>query len=271
MAGHPSRGRPLATPAACSPHRACRPTGQCWAPTPTLPRPQHVGGGPQQPAPMGGQSGEGKRLASDAPHNDGRHPPRGRPSATPTASNAGPQGGTLWGWCWVLTPAPTAPGTPGRGTLAAHSRGRAAGGGAAPETRRPSQRWQAPPRRTPFRHPHSEQRRPARAHTVGPVLGPHARTDRTRDTRVAEPWPPASKDGRPGEGQRLTPGAPRNGGRPPPRGQPPTTPAARSPHRACRPEGQCWAPTPTHPRPQHVGGGPQQPAKWTGSRGRDSA
>ena len=39
--------------------------------------------------------------------------PRGRPSATPTASNAGPQGRTLWGRCWVPTPAPTAPGTHG--------------------------------------------------------------------------------------------------------------------------------------------------------------
>ena len=40
-------------------------------------------------------------------------PPRGRPSATPTASNAGPQGRTLWGRCWVPTPAPTAAGTHG--------------------------------------------------------------------------------------------------------------------------------------------------------------
>ena len=39
--------------------------------------------------------------------------PRGRPSATPTASNAGPQGRTLWGRCWVPMPAPTAPGTHG--------------------------------------------------------------------------------------------------------------------------------------------------------------
>ena len=151
--------------------------------------------------PVGGQSGEGQRLTSDAPHNGERHPPRGRRSATPTASNAGPQGRTLWGRCWVPTPAPTAP----------------------------------------------------------------------RTTRVAEPWLPAPKDGRPGEGQRLTPDAPRNGGRPPPRGRPPTTPAARSPHRACRPRGHCWAPTPTRPRPQHVGGGPQQPAQWAGSRGRDTA
>ena len=63
--------------------------------------------------PVGGQSGEGERLTSDAPHNGGRHPPRGRPSATPTASNAGPQGRTLWGRCWITMPAPTARGTYG--------------------------------------------------------------------------------------------------------------------------------------------------------------
>ena len=151
--------------------------------------------------PVGGQSGEGQRLTSDAPHNGGRHPPRGLPSATPTASNAGPQGRTLRGRCWVPTPAPTAPGT------------------------------------------HGSQK----------------------------PWLPAPEDGPPGEGQRLTPDTPHNGGRPPPRGWPPTTPAARSPHGACRPRGQCWAPTPTHPCPQRVGGGPQQPAQWAGSQGRDSA
>ena len=139
--------------------------------------------------------------------------------------------------------------------------GRAVRGGTAPDLRRPSQFWKAPPPGMPFRQPHSEQRRPARAHAVGPVLDPHARTDRTRETRFAEPWLSAPEDGRPGEGQRLTPDAPHNGGRPPPRGRPPATPAARSPHRACKPRGQCWAPTPTHPRPQHVGGGPQQPAQ----------
>ena len=143
MAGHPPQGRPPTTPAARSPHRACRPRGQCWAPTPTHLRPQHMGGGPQQP-----------------------------PS------------------------------------------GRAVGGGTATDLRRPSEWWKAPPSGTPSRHPHSKQRRPAGAHAVGPVLGPHACTDRTRDTRVAEPWLPAPEDGRLGEGQRLTPDAPQNGGRP---------------------------------------------------------
>ena len=109
-------------------------------------------------------------------------------------------------------------------------RGRAVRGGGAPDLRRPSQRWKAPPPGTPFRHPHSEQHRPARAHAVGLVLGPHARTDRTRDTRVAEPRPPAPEDGRPGEGQRLTPDAPHNGGRRPPPGDgPPPTPRHTAP------------------------------------------
>ena len=85
-----------------------------------------------------------------------------------------------------------------------------------------------PPWRTPFRHLHNEQRRPAMAHVVEPVLGPHARTDRTQNTRVAVPWLPAPEDGRSGEGQRLTPDAPHNSGRPPPpRGRPPTTPPPR--------------------------------------------
>ena len=214
--------------------------------------------------PVGGQSGEGQRLTSDAPHNGGRHPPRERPSATPTASNAGPQGRTLWGRCWFPRAHRPHRGPTGRGTPAARSRGRAAGGGTAPDTRRPSQRWQAipprdsppppprhaaptghagqgdsdgpphphtrahstwvadlnsppswravgggtapdlrrpsqwwkaPPPGTPFPHPHSEQRRPARAHAVGPVLGLHARTDHTRDTWVAEPRHPLQRTG----------------------------------------------------------------------------
>ena len=97
-------------------------------------------------------------------------------------------------------------------------RGRAVGGGGAPDHRRPSQRWKAPPPGTPFCQPYSEQRQPARAHAVGPVLGPHAHTDRTRDTRVAEARLPAPEEGRPGEGQRLTPEGPHNGGRLPPPG-----------------------------------------------------
>ena len=79
--------------------------------------------------PERGQSGERERLTTDAPHYSGRHPPRGRPSATPTASNAGPQGRTLRGRCWVPTPALTAPRThgsrnPGRPPQRTGGRGR---------------------------------------------------------------------------------------------------------------------------------------------------
>ena len=223
---------------------------------------------PWLPAPEDGRPGQGQRLTPDAPHNGGRPPPWGRPPTTPAArsphracrlrnSVGAPHPRTRAHSTWVADP--NSPPS-----------GRAVGGWTVPDLRRPSKWWKASPPGTPLRHPHSEQRRPARAHAVGPVLGPHARTDRTRDTRVVEPWLPAPEDGRPGEGQRLTRDAPHNGGRHPPRGRPSATPMARSPHRACRPRGQCRAPTPTHLRPEHVGGGPQQPAQWAGSWGRDS-
>ena len=269
--------------------------------------------------PVGRQSGEGQRLTSDAPHNGGRQPPRGCPSASPPASNAGPQGSALWGRCWSPRSHRPHPGQTGRGTLAARFRGRGAGGGTAPDTRHPSQRWQAtppgddppppqrhaaptghaaqrdsvgpphqhtpgahstwvadpnsppsgravpgggalyprrpsqwwkvPPPGTPLRHPHSEQRRPARVHAVGPVLGPHARTNRTRDTRVAEPWLPAPEDGRPGEGQRLTPDAPHNGGRPPPPGTAPHHPRGTQPPRGMQAKGTVLGPHTHTPAP----------------------
>ena len=165
--------------------------------------------------PAGGQSGEGQRLASDAPRNGGRHPPRGRPPATPTASNArahavGP----------VLGPHTRTDRT--RDTQVAEPwlpapEDRQSGEGQRLTSDAPHHVGRRPPSGTLFRHPHSEQRRPARAHAVGPVLGPHARTDRARDTWVTEPCLPAPEDGRPGEGQRLTPDAPRNAGKRPPR------------------------------------------------------
>ena len=311
-------------PHGTQPPQGMQATGAVLGPHTHTPAPTARGWRTPTARPVGGQLGKGKRLTSDAPHNGGRHPPRTRPSATPTASNAGPQGRTLWRRCWVPTPAPTAPGTHesqnpgcplqrtgGRGRTApdtrrpsqrwqatppgdgpatipaalsahracrprdsvgpphshtrAHSMwvadpnsppsGRAVGGGTAPDVRRPSQWWKAPPLGTPFRHSHSEQRRPARAHAVGPVLGPHARTDRTRDTRVAEPWLPAPEDGRPGEGQRLTPDAPHNAGRPPPPGTPPPLPSRH-------------AAPPGHPRQGDSVGPPHQHAcahsMWVG-------
>ena len=77
--------------------------------------------------------------------------------------------------------------------------------------------------------------------------------------------PPPGRTNR-GYGARSPPPSPPPGTR-----TPWTRPAARSPHRACRPRGQRRAPTPARLRPQHVGSGPQEPAQWAGSQGRGSA
>ena len=106
---------------------------------------------------------------------------------------------------------------------------------------------------------------------MGPVLGPHAHTDGTRDTRVAEPRLPAPEDRRPGEGKRLTPDAPHNSGRPPPPGTAPHHPRGTQPPQGMQAKGTALGPHTHTPAPTAVGGGPQQPAQWAGSRGRDSA
>ena len=226
-------------------------------------------------APEDGRPGEGQRLTPGAPHNGGGHPPPGD-ALPPPPQRATParKGARCGAGAGSTRPHRPHPGHTGRGTLAARSKGRAARGGTAPDTRRPSQRWKAPPPGTPFRHPHSGHRRPARAHAVGPALGPHARIDRTRDTRVAEPWLPAPEDGRSGEGQRLTPGAPHNGGRhPPPWGRPSATPTASNAGPQGRTLwGRCWVHTPASTAPgTHGSRNPGCPLQRTGGRGRDSA
>ena len=224
------------------------------------------------PAPEDGRPREEQRLTPDTPSQrwqatppgDGPHqPPR---HAAPTG-HAGQRDSV----------GPPHPHTRAHSTWVADPNspfsGRAVGGGTAPDLRRPSKWRKAPPPGTPFRHPHSEQRRPARVHAVGLVLDPHACTDRTRDTRVAEPWLPAPEDGRPGEGQRLTADAPHNGGRHPPRGRPSATPTASN----TGPQGRtlwggCRVRTPaptalgTHRSPS-----PGCPLQRTCGRGRDSA
>ena len=148
-------------------------------------------------------------------------------------------------------------------------RGRAVGGGRAPDPGRPTPRA----RGAPPGHPHA---------------APTARKASWQERalwgwcRVATPAPPphpqpvgsgprqpAQKAGIRGResARHQTPHTTVVGHPPPGTAPHLTTPAARSPHRACRPRGQCWAPTPTHPRSQHVGSGPQQPAQWAGSRG----
>ena len=105
-----------------------------------------------------------------------------------------------------------------------------------------------------------------------PVLGPHARIDRTRDTRDAEPRLPAPEDGRPGEGQRLTPGA-LTTVEGTPRGRPSATPTASDASPQGRtPWGRCWVPTPAPAAPgTHGTRNPGCPLQRTGGWGRDSA
>ena len=177
-----------------------------------------------------------ERLTSDAPHNGARTPP-GDALPPPPRRQTPARKGARCG---------TGAGSP-RPHTRAHSmwvadrdsppRGRAARGGGAPDLRRPSQQRKATPPGTPSRRPPSAQRQPTRAHAVGPVLGPHAQTNRTRDTRVTEPRPPAPEDRRPGEGQRPAPEAPHNGGRPAPPGTAPRHPSGTQPPQGMQAKG----------------------------------
>ena len=98
------------------------------------------------------------------------------------------------------------PGHTGRGTPAARSRGRAAGGGTAPDTRRPSQRWQATCPGAAPHHPRGVQP-PQGMQAGGTVLSPHthtpAPTARGWRTSTARPI-----GGQSGKLQRLTSDAP---------------------------------------------------------------
>ena len=79
-----------------------------------------------------------------------------------------------------------------------------------------------------------------------PVLGPHARTDLTRNTGVAEPRPPTPEDRRPGEGQRLTPDASHNSGKPAPPGTAPRHPGGTQPPQGMQAKGDSVGPPHPH-------------------------
>ena len=145
VAGQPPPGTAPHHPRGTQPPQGMQAKGTVLGPDTHTPAPTARGCRTPTARPVGEQSGEGQRLTSDAPHNGGRHPPRGCPSATPTASNARRKGtrcGAGAGFPRLHRPHP---GHTGRGMPAARSRARAARGGTAPDTRRPSQRWQATP------------------------------------------------------------------------------------------------------------------------------
>ena len=152
--------------------------------------------------------------------------------------------------CWVPTPAPTALGShgQGRGALAPRLEGRAAGGGTAPDTRRPSQRWTATPPGTQPPTGHASQ---------GDSAGPSRPRTRANSTRMADPdSPPRGRAA--GGGERLTSDAPRNGA-----GHAPGT-HSRLTTRATRATGGA----PNAPTSMQTAGGARGATLGAGPRGR---
>ena len=155
---------------------------------------------------------------------------------------------------WSPRPHQPHPGHTGCGTPAARPRGRAAGEGTAPDTRRPSQRWQATPPGTDPYHPRGTQP-PQGMQAKGSVLGPHTHTPAATvcgwRTPTARPV-----GGQFGEGERLTTDAPNNGGRHPPGNALPPPPQRAMP---ARKGAHCGAgagsPRLHRPHPGHTGCG----------------
>ena len=191
------------------------------SPRPHRPHPGHTGRGTLA-ARSRGHAGQGDAVGPPRPHTrahstwvaDPNSPPNGRAVGGGTAPDlrrpspwwkAPPLGDALPPPPQRATPArkgarcgagagPPRPHRPrpghlGHGTLAARSRGRAARGGTAPNTRRPSQCWKAPPPGAPIRHPHKEHRTNAPTHQPRDIRTPPPAL-RHSDTTMAEPAAP---------------------------------------------------------------------------------
>ena len=235
------------------------------------PAPTARGWRTQTARPVGGQSVEGQRLTSDAPHNGGGQPPRGRLSAPPTASNAGRKGARCGAGAGSPRPHRPHPEHTGRGTLTARSRGLAAGGGTAPSTRPPSQRWQAtPPGDGPL--PAPRHAGPTGHASQGDSIGPPHPHTHAHSTWVADPNSPPS--GRAvGGGTAPDLRHPSQWWKAPPRGRLSATPtASNAGSQGLTLWGWCWVPThaPTAPG-THGSRNPDCPLERIGGRGRDSA
>ena len=139
VAGHPPGDSPP-PPRGTQPPQGMQARGTALGPHTHTPAPTARGSRTPTARPIGGQSEEGQPLTSDAPHTmvegalpgDTLPPPPQR--ATPARKGA--RCGAGAGSPRLRRPHP---GHTGRGTPATRSRGRATGGGTAPNTRRPSQ------------------------------------------------------------------------------------------------------------------------------------
>ena len=149
--GQPGERRRL-TPDA--PHRAYQPWGQCWAPYAHTRAHSTWTAGPGSPVEEGSWRLESARpwtpLTTVAGHQGTAAPHHPRGTQPPQGVQAK---GTVLG--------------PHGRTTTATAQGRTVGGGRRLTSDAPHNGERCPPPGTPFRHPHSAQRRPAGAHAMG--------------------------------------------------------------------------------------------------------
>ena len=205
--------------------------------------------------PESGQSGEGERLTSDAPHNGERHPPGDAPPPPPQRATPARKGARCGAGAGSPRPHRPHPEHTGRGTPAARPRGRAAGGGTAPDTRRPPQRWQAtPPGDGP--PPPPRHAAPTGHAGQGDSAGPPHPHTRAHSTWVAEPdSPPRGRAV--GGGGAPDPRRPSQRRKAPPPGDalPPPPQRATPARRGARCGAGAGSPRPHRPHPEHTGRG----------------
>ena len=172
-------------PHGTQPPQGMQAKGTVMGPHTDMPAPAARGWRTPTARPVGGQSGEGERLTSDAPHSGGT-PPEDALPPPPLRAKPARKGARCGAGASSPRPHRPHPGHTGSGTPAARPRGRAAGGGTTPDTRRPSQRWQASP---PGDGPPPPPRHAAPTGHVGQgdsVGPPHSHT-RAHSTWVADP------------------------------------------------------------------------------------
>ena len=187
-----------ATPPGTAPHqpRGTQPPqgmqakGTVLGPHTHTPAPTARGRRTPTASPVGGQAGEGGRLTSDAPHNGGRNPPGDALPPPPQRATPARKGARCGTGAGSPRPHRPHPEHTGRGTLAAHPRGQAVGGGTAPDTGRPSQQWQAtPPPGTAPHHTRGTQP-PQGVQAKGTVMGPHTHTPAPQHVGSGPQQPP---------------------------------------------------------------------------------
>ena len=220
-----------------------------------------------------GQPGEGECLNSDVPHNGARHPPRGCPPAPGQCALTARKSARCGANAGSPRPHQPHPGNTGRGTLADRPKGRATGGGTAPDIRRPSQWWKANHPGTASHHPRGMQPPAGHASQRDSARPPHPYT-RAHSTWVADSDSPprgrAARGGRAPELRRFS--QPRTA---PPPGTPscyPHSAQQRLPStHAVGPLLGPYAHTNCAREPRTGPRNPGYPPKGTGGRGTDSA